>query len=205
MSGCAGIGGVVLAAGGARRMGGRLKQLLPCKGEVLVHRAARTALEAGLRPVWVVVGAQAQAVWQAVADLPVEILLNPAWEAGQSASVRLAAAALRRARLAGGVFFPADQPFVPPALVTALCEAYCRTRAPIVTPEIAGERSTPVLVAASIFPLLEELHGDTGARALFDRIPPLPLHWDAPQARAEIDTPADYRRWCPEGATWQGD
>ncbi len=199
MKPCEGTAGVVLAAGGARRMRGRLKQLLPCGGETLVHRAARVALEAGLAPVEVVVGAQAEAVAAAVADLPVRILLNPLWESGQSASVRLAAKALQGMGVPAAVFLLGDQPFIPAALIQALCRAAATTDVPILTPVIEGQRANPVLLKAQIFPLLETLQGDTGARALFERFPPAAVKWSDPQARAAIDTPEDYRRWCPEG------
>ncbi len=208
MNGCHGIAGVVLAAGGARRMQGRLKQLLPCQGETLVHRAARVALEAGLTPVWVVVGAGAAAVEAAVADLPVLVLKNPQWTNGQSTSVRVAVQALQANEASAAVFLLADQPFVPPALIQALCRAATTSDAPIITPAVDGQRANPVLIRARLFPLLANLTGDTGARALFDRFPPAAIKWHDPQVRVALDTPEDYRRWCPEGqaeATSAGD
>ncbi len=199
MNACARVAGVVLAAGGARRMQGRLKQLLPCGGETLVHRAARVALEAGLSPVWVVVGARAAAVEAAVAELPVRVLSNPQWAEGQSTSVRAAALALQEARAAAAVFLLSDQPFIPPALIRALCRAAASTSAPILAPFIAGQRANPVFIRARLFPLLAALTGDQGARGLFEEFPPAAVAWHDPQVRVAIDTPEDYRRWCPEG------
>ena len=199
MNDCRTVAGVVLAAGGARRMQGRLKQLLPCGGETLVHRAARVALAAGLTPVWVVVGAGAAAVEAAVADLPVHVLQNPQWAHGQSTSVRVAIQALQASGATAAVFLLSDQPFVPPALIQALCQAATTNDAPILTPVINGQRANPVLIRARLFPLLANLTGDTGARALFGRFPPAAVKWHDPQVRVAIDTPEDYRRWCPEG------
>jgi molybdenum cofactor cytidylyltransferase len=62
------VAGVVLAAGASSRMG-RNKMLIEIEGEALIHRAARTALEAGLDPVVVVVGEDSMR--GAVDDLPV--------------------------------------------------------------------------------------------------------------------------------------
>src|SRR5216110_2988256 len=70
------VGGVVLAAGASRRMG-RNKMLLELEGEPLVRRAARRALEAGLTPVVVVLGHEADRARAALAGLRVEIALNP--------------------------------------------------------------------------------------------------------------------------------
>ncbi len=190
------VAGIVLAAGQAKRMRGRLKQLLPCQGEVLVHRAARVALEAGLAPVWVVVGAGEAHVRNALQDLPIQFLSNPRWAEGHSTSVAIAAHQLRARQASAAVFLLADQPFVPPALIRRLISAWQTSHAAIVAPRIAGQRGNPVLISAEIFPLLETLTGDRGARALFAAHPPLEIVWDDPRARAEIDTPEDYARWC---------
>ena len=54
------VAGVILAAGASRRMGaGRNKMLLQLEGESLLRRAARRALAAGLSPVVVVLGHEA--------------------------------------------------------------------------------------------------------------------------------------------------
>ncbi len=59
---------VLLAAGGSRRLGAP-KQLVDVDGESLVRRAARAALATDPSQALVVVGAHADAVWSAVADL----------------------------------------------------------------------------------------------------------------------------------------
>ena len=53
------VAGVLLAAGASTRMGSN-KLLFQLEGESLLRRAARTALEAGLAPVVVVLGHQAE-------------------------------------------------------------------------------------------------------------------------------------------------
>ncbi len=200
------IAGVVLAAGGARRMGGRPKQCLPCHGEVLVHRAARTLLESGLHPVFVIAAPQRACTQRALSDLTVKMLINPHWARGQSTSVHVAAVALQRHHAEAAVVLPADQPFVPPELVRALVAAWGDApHPPIVTAHIDAAPSTPVLLDAAIFPHLHTLTGDQGARALFRRFPPATVPWHDARARAEIDTWEDYCRWCPEGATWCSD
>lgn len=83
------IAGVILAAGASLRFG-QSKPLLIWRGETLVHRAARLALEAELRPVLVVCGAEGDKVAAAVADLPVQVVQNKDWQSGQSTSIRAA-------------------------------------------------------------------------------------------------------------------
>ena len=69
------VAGIVLAAGASTRMG-RNKMLVEIEGETLVHRAARRALAAGLDPVVVVVGHEAEAVREAVGDLAVSFAMS---------------------------------------------------------------------------------------------------------------------------------
>src|SRR5256886_12932837 len=82
------VAGVVLAAGASRRMGpGRNKMLLELEGERLVRRAVRRALPAGLSPVVVVLGHEADRARAVLADLPVEIALNPNFTGPTSTSL----------------------------------------------------------------------------------------------------------------------
>ena len=189
------ISAVILAAGNARRMG-RLKQVLPCRGEILVHRAARVALEAELAPVIVVVGAEAVCVSQAVAGLPVRVVYNPRWAEGQSTSVRLGIASLPK-NTNGAAFLPADQPFITAEVLRALVEGL-NSGANVVAPEVEGHITSPVVFSAALFSELAAVEGDRGGRALFHRYPPLRVRWHDPRLAVDIDSPEDYERWCKQ-------
>ena len=194
-------GGVVLAAGGARRFGGRPKVLLPWRGEPLVRRVARSAWQAGLRPVYVVVGAHAEAVTAAVADLPVRIVPNPAWATGLASSVRAAvhAASSSRPAPAALVFFPADHPHLPPTLPRALVEAHARTLAAVVAPRLPdGTRGQPVLFDRRTYADLLALQGDVGGRAVLSRYALLEVPWLDEAVGFDVDTPAAWARWQQE-------
>jgi len=175
---------------------GRLKQVLPCRGELLVHRAARVALEAELAPVIVVVGAEAERVSQAVADLPVRAVYNPRWAEGQSTSVRIGIASLPKSAN-GAIFLPADQPFITAELLRALVEGL-RSGAQVVAPEVEEHITSPVLFSAALFGELAAVEGDRGGRALFRRYPPFLVHWHDPRLAIDIDSPEDYARWCKQ-------
>jgi len=81
------VAGVVLAAGESSRYG-QPKQLLEWKGEPFVRVVAKRALDAGLSPVIVVTGANAEQVESAVKDLNVRIVRNNEWKSGQASSIR---------------------------------------------------------------------------------------------------------------------
>src|SRR3989442_11008609 len=82
------VAGVVLAAGASRRMG-RNKMLLELEGESLVRRAARRALEAGLSPVVMVLGHEAERLRVELAGLPCDCAINPDYTGPTSGSLHL--------------------------------------------------------------------------------------------------------------------
>ncbi len=158
------ITGILLAAGRSQRMG-QPKLLLPWHGVPLVRHAAEIALASKLAELLVVVGHRAEHVKAALGDLPVRIVHNDGFLAGQSTSIQAGILALRQDAEAVVVLL-ADQPLLQAATVNALLAAYAASAAPIVAPRYAGRRGNPVLLARSLFPALLALTGDQGARPL---------------------------------------
>jgi len=91
------IAGVILAAGASRRMG-QNKMLLELEGESLVRRAAKRALGAGLSPVVVVIGHEADRLRAELKDLPLEFAVNPDYTGPTSGSLHQGLNKLRPAR-----------------------------------------------------------------------------------------------------------
>jgi molybdenum cofactor cytidylyltransferase len=81
------IAGIVLAAGESTRFG-QPKQLLDWRGQPFVQAVAQNALDAGLSPVLVVTGANAEQVGTAVMDLDVNVVRNNEWKSGQGSSIK---------------------------------------------------------------------------------------------------------------------
>lgn len=186
------IAGILLAAGGASRMG-LPKLLLPWHEETLIHRAARTALVAGLDPVVVVTGSGAEGIRGTLADLEVMLVHNPDWKSGQSTSVRAGVEALPETTEAV-VFLLGDQPFVQADLVQKLVETYLVDRPAILAPFVGEKRVNPVIFDHSVFQHLCKLIGDAGARSIFGQFPPAAMPWQDEKVLLDIDTPADYAR-----------
>jgi molybdenum cofactor cytidylyltransferase len=171
--------GIVFAAGQAIRYGAA-KQALPWNGETLAAHTARIALDAGLDPVIVVLGYQAESVEKSLAGLPVHPVFNSDYEAGQSTSLRKGLEALP-ARTGAAVFLLADQPLITADILRTIVQAHRQSFAPACVPVFEGLRGNPVLFDKALFRELKEMRGDTGGRELLDKY-----------ASAVVAVPSDY-------------
>lgn len=187
------VAGVVLAAGGSARMG-QPKQLLDWFGKPFVRVAAETALKARLWPVLVVAGAEFEQVRGVVSDLPVKVVQNEDWAAGQSTSVRAAMSDLTGTEgpPLAAMFLLADQPQVPVELVSALLETYATTLSPVVAPLVNDRRGNPVLFDWGTFEALAGTVGDAGGRQVFSRFRVLYIPWLDDGVGLDVDTREDY-------------
>lgn len=186
------IVGIVLAAGSSSRLG-RPKQLLPFAGRPLLEQTLRLVNAAGLAEVVVVLGGSAVAIQQQVNFGRARPLVNPDYQAGQSTSLRVGLAAVA-ATARAVVFILGDQPLQQTATIDALIATYRQTGGAIVMPSYRGVRGNPVLFDRRLFPQLEALTGDEGARSLLraqaDHVVTVPI--DSPPP-ADVDSWADYR------------
>lgn len=186
------VAGVILAAGGSQRLG-RPKQLLEWHGIPFISKVVQNALEAGLTPLIVVTGAESEAVSAALAGLPVTIVHNPDWQAGQSTSLRAGLQALPE-KCQAALFLMSDQPQVSPVLIRSVVETFYTQRLPIAAPRIAGRRANPVLFAREVFEVLKTIQGDQGGRAVFEQYKAAWLDWADERAALDVDDEAAYER-----------
>jgi molybdenum cofactor cytidylyltransferase len=186
------LAGIILAAGASKRFG-KPKQLLDWKGQPFVRAVAQTALQAGLSPLVVVTGANAEQVETALHDLNVLIVRNNNWQSGQGSSVREGLRALSSAPAPGGVvFLLADQPQVTHTVIQALREKHAEGLYPIVAPLVMDRRANPVLFDRSAFPDLLTIEGDSGGRAIFHKHRVEYLPWYDDRLLLDVDTPEQY-------------
>jgi len=160
------VAGVVLAAGRSSRMGTTNKLLADIQGLPMVRRVAETALLAGLDPVVVVVGHDADQVRSALDGLPVRLAANPDHAQGLSTSVRVGIGAVGEG-VEGAMVLLGDMPWVSLADIRALMDAFSPAEGrSICVPVAGGRRGNPVLWSARHFAALRRLEGDVGARRL---------------------------------------
>lgn len=186
------IAAIVLAAGASRRMGEANKLLLPIDGMPMVARTVRAALRSRAGPVVVVTGHQAEAVAAALAGLPVTLAHNPEHAAGMASSLRRGLAALP-AEADGAVVCLGDMPWVEAADIDALIEAFDPARGrEVCAPVHAGRRGNPVLWGKRLLPLLAMAEGDSGGRALLERVAVHAVPRGDNGTLRDIDTAADF-------------
>ena len=190
------IGTVLLAAGLGSRFGAEPKLLALLNGMPLVRYAAEAALGARPRPVVAVLGAHADAVWAALADLDLIRVVNPEYRRGLATSLRAGLAHLPASCTAATVML-GDMPLVTAAHIDRLADAFadaCADAAPqpaAVVPVQDGRRGNPVLLnLRRLAPDIARLDGDRGAGPLLrGRSDVLEIPGDSSTA-LDIDTPA---------------
>ena len=200
-----GVAGVILAAGSSSRLG-TPKQLLRYRGETLLHRAVRLALETGLHPVHVVLGSNAAAVGEALADLRGRVtpVVNDDWQTGMGSSLARGIASLPApsgtapntgtttgSSPGAALVLVTDQPRLSHAHLAKIAAAFRTRGAPLVASRYAGGAlGVPALFARRYFPELARLTGDRGARSLFTRYRDDLVTVAFPEGDLDIDTPA---------------
>jgi len=187
------VAGIVLAAGASTRFG-RNKLLLRIEGESLARRAASAALGAGLRPVVVVLGHEADRIRSELSGLAVRDVFNPDYELGMDTSLRAGLAALRD-DVAAAVVQLADMPRVTSAMLSRLVERFVETGAPIVASDYQGVHAPPTLYSRALFPELGGAEGDGSGRRLVRRRESdvVRVPWPA-DALADVDREEDWER-----------
>ena len=191
------VAGVALAAGTSSRFGERNKLVAPAgndDGEPLVRAAARTLLQAGLAPVVAVVGHEADRVVDALDGLEVRTVRNDEFESGQASSVRAGVDAVAAAEppVDAAVVALGDMPFVDPATVRSLVDAYAAGVGGALAPAHEGRRGNPVLFDRRFFEPLTDVDGDVGGRAVLLQSDDSALvAVDDPGVRRDVDEPTD--------------
>jgi molybdenum cofactor cytidylyltransferase len=159
------VTGLVLGAGGSRRLGAP-KQLLPYGEGTLLGHVVTVARACDFDQLIVAIGGAAESV-QAKVDLSrAEVVVNDAYGAGCSSSIAAALSHLDP-RCDVIVLMLGDQPGVTAATVSALLAA--RGDAPLAVCRYDDGRGHPIAFASSTFPALAELHGDKGVWRLLDQ------------------------------------
>lgn len=165
--------------------------LLRLEGESLVRRAARRALGAGLSPIVVVLGHDAERVRGELSDLNPEFVLNQDFTGPTSGSLHLGLKHLSPGIGAVTVML-ADMVLVSERMLAQMMVTLASGDAPLVASRYAGVTAPPFLFRRELFDELLSASGDGVGRAVVQRHLDEALFIDWPaELLTDIDTPED--------------
>ena len=184
------VTGLVLGAGGSKRLG-RPKQLLRYGDGTLLGHVVGVARTCPFDQMVVAIGGSAEDVRGTVDLAGADVVVNDAYGAGCSSSIA-AAMGIVDPRCDVMVLMLGDQPGVTADTVVALLDG--RRDAPLAVCRYDDGRGHPIAFARSVFGALADLHGDKGVWRLLDEraddVRTVPVAGEIP---LDVDTPEDYQ------------
>jgi molybdenum cofactor cytidylyltransferase len=184
------VTGLVLGAGGSKRLG-RPKQLLRYGDGTLLGHVVGVARACPFDQLIVAIGGAADDVRGTVDLAGADVVVNDDYGAGCSSSIA-AALGIVDPRCDVMVLMLGDQPGVTAETVAALLEG--RGDAPLAVCRYDDGRGHPIAFARSVFGALADLHGDKGVWRLLDQraddVMTVPVAGEVP---LDVDTPEDYQ------------
>jgi len=156
------IGGVILAAGEARRFGAQ-KLLAPLGGRPLLQHVIDAANTSCLEDIALVVGANAEDLVVRLDVGRARVVRNPDPSRGLASSLQVGLRGLDP-RLHAALVLLGDVPGVTTALIDELVSRGRETRASAIVSVWRGRRSPPVVLHKSLWASAFALQGDVGMR-----------------------------------------
>ncbi len=192
-------GVVILAAGASSRLGSP-KQLLDYAGATLLQHSIEVAQVSNAVPVFVVLGANADAIKHGLKITTANVIINADWKEGMASTIRYGLQTLveMNPQVDAVIFLVADQPFVTAELLNNLMDVHRKKQNSIVASKYGTTFGTPVLFAKRFFPELIELTGDVGAKSLVRKYMSEAAFVFFPKGKIDIDTKEDYESLSKE-------
>jgi molybdenum cofactor cytidylyltransferase len=186
------ITGIILAAGTSSRLG-RPKQLLDLGGVPIIQHVLDASTASTLDDVILVLGYGAQEIAEAVAvsTQRLRVVFNPDYSEGMSTSLKAGLRATPASRAV--LVLLGDQPGVSREAIDAVTRSWREGNGPIVQASYGGRLGHPIVLDRSVWPDIQELSGDEGARSILSRRPELRTLVEVGETPPhDIDTEEDY-------------
>lgn len=185
-------GVLILAAGSSSRLG-KPKQLLKFGEETLLSKTIKSAQEAILGPVLVVLGSQSDLIKSTLKIDGVKWIVNQNWESGMASSLQAGLNFLiENERPDQVLLLLSDQPFVNPELVNQLIKEKENSGKGIAACSYSDTIGVPAIIEKKYFSELLNLKGDQGAKKVIkhhlDDLVQIPFE----NGKIDIDTQADW-------------
>jgi len=181
--------GIVLAAGRGTRFGGG-KMLAPIDGLPMLQHVLNVAADAGLDPIVVVLGNDAEQIGAAIKWRNELRVRNDHPKRGISGSVKVGLESISESDRA--LILLGDQPLLTPDQIRTIISPDHDSTRPIAVPRYSdGRLGSPVLLERGAWALAAGLTGDRGMSQLFDSHADQIRYVELPGDNPDIDTRAD--------------
>ena len=192
------ISAIILAAGQSKRMG-QPKMLLPWGNLTVIEKVVGTFMRAGVEDIWVVTGGAHDQVELALAGYLVRKIHNRDFAIGEMLSSLQCGLNHMPEPTQAALIGLGDQPQVQEGSIRSVCEAYRESKSRLIVPSFQMKRGHPWLVAR---PLWQEIVGLKPSQTPRDFLNSHTdeIHYvnlDTSTILADLDTPEDYQRSCP--------
>lgn len=188
------VGAVILAAGRSTRMQ-QNKMLLPWGSTTVIGQVAQVVSATGL-PVAVVVGHDGRAVEGALSGLPVDVIHNPDYTAGEMlSSLQMGLQALVMHGVEACLVCLGDLPGIQPEVIAGLLQAYREGRGGIIAPSYEMRRGHPIVIDRRYWNEILSLPPGGAPRDVIRAHENDIYHLvvDTPSVVRDLDTPEDYQ------------
>ena len=182
--------GILLAAGGSRRLG-QPKQLVVWKNKYLINHIIENILFSEIKQLFVILGGHYEKISQVIAH-QVSIEKNTNWRQGKSTSICAGVLAAQRERYQSVILFTVDQPFINPEIINQLILQAHDSDHGIAATCVKSQLIHPVLFKQKYFDQLKSLQGDQGGKQIIAKAKDvLWLDSDDTSLLLDIDTKKD--------------
>jgi molybdenum cofactor cytidylyltransferase len=187
---------LLLAAGSSSRLG-RSKQLLSIKGQPLLLKSVKAAIESGIKNITVVLGANEQEHHQVIKDARVHVVVNADWKKGMGNSLKAGLSYLLQQlpKVEAVVTMVCDQPLINSDQLRKLISEYENFESTIVASFYQGATGVPVLFDRTLFSELLSMPDEAGAKKIIQQHPHLVKTVPFPGGEIDIDTDDDLKKF----------
>ena len=154
------------------------------------------AVDAALKPIVIVIGANADIINNEIEESHANIVINETWKEGMASSIRAGLIKMLELEptINSVIMMVCDQPYVTVQLLQNLIAQHNETGKLIIASRYKNNLGTPALFDAGIFNEMMQLKGDTGAKKIVTNHPEWVAAIDFPMGDIDIDTEEDYKK-----------
>jgi molybdenum cofactor cytidylyltransferase len=189
------IAGLILAAGESRRMG-QDKALLTYHGRSFLETIINNLGAAGIENVTVVLGHHAETIQRAVGLAAVRVVVNHAFQRGQTSSLQLGLVAAAADTPEAVILCLVDHPAISAGVIGKLREHFESTHRIVLIPTYEGQRGHPIVISQALFPELLTLAPEEAANTIIRKYRDATQFVEVadPGILLDVDDPAAYER-----------